>query len=277
MIPNCLLIIAITLTGIANTMSAQLFENSKLRGILVDDSTGRPVVYAHIFNESRKMGVISDENGEFSLFAETYDTLIFTALNFDGKIVELAPSVFEGKYVIVMHRIQYEIDEVSIMGFRDYEDFKRKFIALELPETPTDRLRENLAALSIRNANEAVSEDEVRRRVENPWFRPVNGNIPIYSKEDLQRMNFEKVLKHEEKLRVIDEKYNRDIIYQVTKLSQDEITDFMGFCHFDEDYLFRATPYQIVVRIEQKFKEYKKMKEKGELIDSNFMTDWLYC
>ena len=37
----------------------------------------------------------------------------------------------------------------------------------------------------------------------------------------------------------------------------------MGFCNFSEEYLFEATEYDILVKIEKKYKEYKLWKESG--------------
>ena len=164
----------------------------------------------------------------------------------------------------------YEIDEVSIKAFRSYHDFKLQFLSLEIPETETTRLRDNLIELSKPIAIEA---DLNRRNEEimgrsNTNFATVG--VPIYSKEDLQRMNYAEVLKKEARQRVIDKKYNRDIIYKVTQLSEDEITEFIGFCNFSEEFLYNTSPYDILLAIEKKFKEYKLMKESGSLIFEHF-------
>ena len=79
-------------------------------------------------------------------------------------------------------------------------------------------------------------------------------------------LNYAKVLKQEEKQRIIDKKYNREIIYKITRLPEDELTDFMGFCNFSTEYLLNATEYEILVKIEEKFREYKAIKTKGDLI-----------
>ncbi len=252
---------------IAGSARSQLLfqQIETARGLIINDSTNQNIAFVHIYNESQRRGYITDEKGKFKIPASNGDTLVVSALGYVSKVVRVSDSCFHPGITIKLLPRIYEIEEVTVRAFRDYEDFKRQFLALKLPETETALLRENLAILSQKIAKEAHYEKEVEDMLQKPSTEFFTVSVPILSREDKQRLNYVEVLKKEERQRVIEKKYNREIIFKVTQLEEDEITEFMGFCNFSEEFLYKATPYDILVKIEEKFKEYKKMKESGKL------------
>lgn len=261
------LIISIFLLTVSGLLYSQQWfpDTHYARGNVVDDSTGKPIAYVHIYNESRRTGYIAGEKGIFRIPVEEGDTLVLSAIGYLSKVILFNDSSFNNGNIVRLNPQVYEIDEVSIRAFRSYNDFKKQFLALQLPETETTRLRENLAVLSRQVAVEAATNkknQEISGRTNTNFF---TYERPIYSRDERQMMNFAEVLKKEERQRVIEKKFNREIIYRVTGFSEEEITEFIGFCNFSEDFLFKTSPYNILLAIEEKFREYKLMKESGIL------------
>lgn len=249
-------------------LQAQLFTTNSLQasGTIIDESTTKPVSYAQIFNESKRIGGIANEQGFFKLRADLGDTIVLSVLGYLGKVIIINQGMLqEGEHIYLTPRI-YTIEAVDVVAFRSYEDFKQKFLALEAHNTETKLLRDNLARLSYPVAVEAAAEQKARNaQSQQPGVPPITGPR-IISQEELQRINYARVLKEEHKQRIIDKKYNRDILYKITQLPENELTDFMGFCNFSKEYLLHATEYEILVKIEQKFEEYKALKAKGKVI-----------
>jgi hypothetical protein len=251
---------------------ALLSPASAFHGRIIDDSTRQSVAYSHLFNESKRIGAISDETGTFKIMAKQGDTIIFSAVGYLHKVVVLSDSCKGNNNLITLTPVFYDIEEVSVVAYGDYEDFKKAFLQLELPVTQTKILRNYLAELSVEAGKLGDEEGPVRRQQLQPEIITGPSTVPIYSREDLQRMNLQKVLNMEARQRVIEKKYNRQIIYEVTKLPEDEITDFMGFCNFSESFLYEASPYEILVKIEEKFNAYKLSKGSGDLISDPEFT-----
>ncbi len=246
-------------------------SDAMIRGKILNDSTGRAIPFAHLFNESNRFGTISDKNGNFSIPGSHTDTLVVSALGYLARVVYMNDNLYKKSTVVRLFPVVYEIEAVDIISFRDYEHFKKAFVALDLSDTPQRQLRESLQPFIEQAAEEGAGRGEMVQRQLQPNIRPVKGNITLYSKEDLQRMNLEKVKSQEKRQHVIDEKFNRDIVAQVTKLESDEeITEFMGFCNFTEDFLYQANLYEILVEIERKFKAFKRAKEGGIWLDGSY-------
>ncbi len=249
----------------SSNLNAQSVANNDLffSGVVIDDSTGREIPYSHIYNESRRTGAICNESGEFRIIAGPKDTLVFSSLGYLGHVLFLSGSMFSEKQTVRLKPARYEINEVIVRGLRDYESFRKSFINLEIPETQTTRLRDNLATLSKKAGIEGEAEGKRVRRQLQPNIHPIENGIPILYKEDLQRMNLKRVKKQEARQRMIAKKYNREFIMRLTKLPEEEVTGFMSFCNFSEEFLYEATAYEIGVIILEKHEQYIQERAAG--------------
>jgi len=264
---RCPIILVILVLFVPAKSQIPAFNNSFAEGKVIDDSTGQNVAFVHIFNESSQLGFIGNEKGEFRIPAKAGDTLVYSALGYFAKVQFITAEDFKPGHIVKLTPRVYEIEEVRVRLFKDYDDFRRQFLALELPETSADRLRNNLTTQSRTAAKKAEYERQVKEILERPGIQLFSATIPILSREEKQLRNYAEIQKKEEHQRIIEKKYNRDIIHEITHLSEDEITEFMGFCNFDEEFLFEASEYEILVKIEDKFKEYRLWKENGSLHD----------
>jgi hypothetical protein len=264
-----LLLLCLSLIGSTHAQQLSL-QNNLVKGIIVDDSTEQRIAFVHLYNESQHRGYIADEKGSFIIPAAKGDTLVISSIGYRARVVVLSASRLEMENRITLTPQIYEIDEVRVRAFKDYDDFRRQFLALKLPETPTDVLRNNLAAISHLEAKEAYTKKQMDDRYQKSGVEILSIGVPIRSKADRQMENYTEILKKEERQKIIDKKYNREIIYDITHLSEDELTEFMSFCYFSEEYLYSATEYEILVKIEEKFKEFKLWKENGSFWNDKF-------
>ncbi len=254
---------------------AQVFETKShyATGTVLNDSSKIHIGFVHIFNESKRIGAISNEQGEFKFRADIGDTIVFGALGYLYKVIIVSDAMLQNSTDVPLIPRYYEIEAVDVVSFGTYENFKKKFLTLEAHKTNTYNLKNQLRQLSRKEGQIGFEEGKVRRAMSpQPGTEPMNG-LPILYKEDLQRLNYARVLKLEEKQRIINKKYNFEIVKNVTKLPDEEILDFMSFCKFTQEYLLRASDYEILVEIEKKYEEYLKMKSKGELLqDANISS-----
>ena len=251
------------------SVRAQLFNKQPvLQGRIIDDSTGEHISFVQLLNESKRKWAICDDNGSFSIPANQGDTLVFSALGYLGKVVIVSDSIIHNGLTVALLPRVYEIDKIKVFGFRNYSDFKEKFKALKLPETKTDILRENLAIAFKKIAEEAEYNKEVS---DMQGLNGVGATIPfqLRSKEDRQRLHLQEIIKQEEKQHIIEKKYNREIIADLTHLKDDELTDFMIFCNFSKEYLLRTDQYDILVEVLKKLKLYKMINKSGFIMEEN--------
>ena len=143
-----------------------------------------------------------------------------------------------------------------------YQKLKQDILKFELPFSPTDSFTE---ALSV-ELKEVIKKAEYDRNVKEVFNREkgtlfvLSSSLP--SKKQKEKKNFEEILNKEDSQRIIDKKFNREIIKNLTHIPENQISEFIMYCDFSFDYLLHATDYEIALSIRKKYDEYLQSKQK---------------
>lgn len=245
---------------------AQVRGKIILEGRIFDKETGQKIGFAHVWNESQKLMSISDTSGYFKISAETNDTVVISALGYEGKFFIIDEQDFDNGKLFLLHPRNYDIEQVEIVALGSYSQFKEKFYSLKLPETEIDILRNALKEISKEVAIEAYNQ----MLLENG---AAGGGIPVASiltPEEKQYIKLKEILKEGEIDKAIDRKYNRQIVADLTGLKEKELDDFIIFCQFDKNYLYKTSQYEILVKVLEKFEDYKRKKKSSLTIPAGY-------
>ena len=123
-------------------------ELVQLTGRLLDELL-QPLPYAHILVLNNYRGTITDRDGKFSFVTQVHDSIMFSSLGYKRKIMVI-PDTLKEPFLsmdIVLQQDTFMIDEVVIYPWKSYEEFKRAFLNLELPNDDMDNARKNIALL----------------------------------------------------------------------------------------------------------------------------------
>jgi hypothetical protein len=88
-------------------------------------------------------------------------------------------------------------------------------------------------------------------------------SVPILSPEEKEMIKLKKILEKEKVQKIINEKFNREIVADLTGLKEEDLTEFIVFCNFSEKYLLETNQYDILVKVLEKLELYKKLKNSG--------------
>jgi len=106
-----------------------------------------PQQFVHIVISNKGRGTISDFSGMFSFVVSPLDTVIFSAVGLKNFYLSI-PANPARDYYHVEIRMQTDtimIEEVVILPWKTYEEFRDAFIALELPDDDLQRAYRNFA------------------------------------------------------------------------------------------------------------------------------------
>ncbi len=238
-----------------------LLNPKYVSGKLVDNVTSQSIPFVYILNESQHISALSDTTGKFTIRAKPGDTLVFSVIGYLGKYIVLEKSDFTICQSIPLTARSYDIAEVEIFGIPSYSQFKEKLKNLKMPETETDRLRQYLEKISLEVGKEAKYELAMKKAAEGGSL----ASVPFLSAQDLERIKLKEIMKEEKIQAAIDKKYNRQMIGNLTGLKDIELDEFILFCKFSKRYLQFASEYDIMVKVLEKYKEFKEMKNKGSI------------
>ena len=248
-----LLCIVVNTSGlIASNDSSFVFYCS-----LADEITGEPIGFAHVYNESRRFGLIADSSGEFVTNVHIGDTLAFIALGYYGKVYIVSPNDSIGKTIYLAPRY-YEIKQVDVSIPRTYPEFKKALLRVDLEE---QKVLHDLPEYNPYKTPEML-DTNIINSTGFKIMHPISAIYLKHSKEEKSKRKVWHLQQQELHQGEVDKKYNREIVANTTGLQGDELTNFMGYCSFDFNYLLHSTALEILAEIEIKFQEYTNLKNK---------------
>jgi hypothetical protein len=232
-----------------------------ITGKVTDSISGRGVPFIQVYNESSKTYTATDSLGRFRMRGLIKDTLVVYSMNFFGKIWIV--NDFK-QNLIPLKRQLFEIDPVVISVPRDYKQFKKKFLEIE-PVKPM--VIDGFSRYIPKRIPDLLDTNKLKK-----IFNPDNGTIAIsitkiynlYSKEEQSKRKVLYLQQEERELVIINQKYNPSIVQRLTNLKDEELTDFILFCHFTHQYLYEASEYEIVEAISRKLIEFKQLDKKSQ-------------
>lgn len=242
-----LFILSQRLAGQVDSSSSKVFS-----GIIIDDSLTYAIPSVHIWNESTRMGSISNASGEFSLNVRSQDTIVFSAIGYLSYVM-VVPSSLNQQLVIRLEPKKYEIGEVVVRRFRNYESFKYQVLHHSVPEEAAD-LKAQIKVTSINVALETDRERAIEEKLETGRFGYIT---PLGKGIDRQKAFREKTLNLKHREKVIHAKFNRELVADITHLDGDELTEFIALCDYSEEYLYETDLYTIIDDMQAKFNDYQ--------------------
>jgi hypothetical protein len=218
-------------------------------GQLRDESSGRPIPYAHVLDTKFKKATISDTLGFFRITIRRSDTLTLTAIGYEDTYFALPgfwPSNHYSGVIYVKEQI-YEIEGIKIRGLGSYEQFKQKVLDLDLSETRTQRMKVYYDRLLTQ---EAIKYQKVSTGFSFTIPTPVEK-----SERKLAKMMTAQKIQDQ-----INAKFSKAIVSELTGLQGKELERFMVFCQFQQDYVLHTSEYEILVRVKSLFERYRMME-----------------
>ncbi len=132
-------------------------EPIKVTGkVITNDSIVVPYVNILILN--RYKGTIADRTGKFSFVCNQHDTLVFSRVGFKSKYYIVPETdATEIDEIVIMERDTVYLKEVTVLPWKNYEEFKHAVLTTHPPQTAKEKAENNLNTLAL----QMWYEDEV--------------------------------------------------------------------------------------------------------------------
>ena len=250
--------------GILCCLSAVFAQQKKYSARVFDGITYQPLSGASVYNMNTQKFAFTDKSGRFTIDLSLNDTLIISKSTYRQHVAVIDQKLFYGFEDFFLYYKATMLKEVTIIGINpSYEGFKKDIVTLELPDY-------------YKRVEEAQLSEWQRA---NATYKP-NGNIlslgggatmsPItflydkYSHKGKMSRLYNEMLSYEDEMERIQQKYNRDIVSEITGLQGDELLDFMMYCRFNYYDLVRWDDEQIREKIRTNYFNYQYDKIANE-------------
>lgn len=222
---------------------------------VLDSLTREPVAFAHVINTTRKTATISDTLGYFYIKTSPGDQLQLTAIGFSSSKLQIGCGILRSEMIhdILLQPIIYSIEAVRVNPLGSYEQFRKRFATLKIPES--EYTIHHSVLTDIDEGTDTLDMLIV------PPMSPVTALYNLLSKEGKSKRKLRKLLEQETFEKQIDFKYSPDIVSDITGYTGFDLYEFMDFCSFKRDFLLDATYYEITQAILVKQREFESIPE----------------
>jgi hypothetical protein len=178
-----IIIISLLICSLAQSQPEKLIQ---LSGVVKNEYL-QPIQFAHIVIKNKNRGTISDMRGMFSFVVEPKDTVLFTAVGFK-RVALVIPDTLSRYHLpvdIYMETDTIWIEEVIILPWKTYEEFREAFLSLELPDNDLNRAYRNIALIKTQMymaSNKPDPEMNYQYMLKEQYNQLYSkGQIPYYS------------------------------------------------------------------------------------------------
>ncbi|MCB9363411.1 MAG: hypothetical protein H6587_02475 [Flavobacteriales bacterium] len=228
-------------------------ENLKGQSIFTLNSTilttkdSTPVGFVHIINTFTNYGVVSEYDGTFSFIVAENDTLKISAIGYNT----IKVPVNKGLTEIYLTPKNYDLEEFTVIPYKDFNEFRYAFSELELYDSTLQ-----ISPLIFLNGHLYNYVDNGGR-----LGVTISGGISMLyealSKQGKSKRRYEQLIIRDRYKAFLAKKFNTKIIKQATYV-EDEIIleDFKLYCDFSDDFIEKSNGYEIIKQIQDCYREY---------------------
>ena len=147
-----------------------------------------------------------------------------------------------------MNDKNYKLAIVNVYALSKQSQFRYDFIHLDLPE--------HLYGKKIYIPG--IPHYDGQRNLDAPLIgSPISFFYSKFSKREKSKRKLIQLKKQDAINKIIDSKYNKEIVSNLTGLKDEKLNEFMKFCDFDKQYLLKNIDYNIYIKIMKNFKKFK--------------------
>lgn len=187
------LVAIVNIFSVISVSNSQDLQNNLVvfQGHVLTNDSLLPVPNVHVISKFNSWGTISNNEGKFVMYASPYDSILFTSIGFAPQIIYVNDTVLANlrDYEVIMVKDTFEINEVVIQAFWDYETFKYLVTQMEPLELDNFYPEWTGTGLLYRNSEPAPIGGPIQA-----LYNVFNRNARLQRKLVKNRKNYNKIM-----------------------------------------------------------------------------------
>lgn len=236
-----------------------------LKGQVISTVTKEPLSGAHLFNLNSVIGTITNDSGYFELATKVQDTVYVSYLGYQAIKIKITNDLLKGnELVIELHEKPEEIREVVVRSHKLVG-----VLEIDAKNVPVDKYsRIHISGLPqtyeignrpVRNYNTAL----------DALFRPIDFVYNKFGKQPNQLKKLKKLRDDDSLRRMLDSKFNRDLMMEYLDLDAGELNDLLNECNYSNYFIESASDLQLIEAILLCYENYKAIKKGSTVKEQN--------
>ena len=230
-------------------------QQIQVSGQVTDSVSHAPLPLVHVYAPATAQGIVTDDEGKFLITMNRSDTLVFTSVGFKKYLFYVTGEENIDVYRITIEMIPatYELEPVRVTAYRDASALKQAVLSLNIP------MEKKGFTLDIPSGY-VVPSDGPTTHTKEPAVvirGPVSALYNVFSKEakEQKKLAAYRTEKHDQK--IIESKYNPEVVKHLTDLSDEEVKAFMAWCIFEDTFILETSEYDLAIAVLACLDEFK--------------------
>ncbi len=198
-----------------------------------------PIEGVHILNTNTNMLSITDESGFFSLTMHKSHVLRISAVG------------FKTYYYSLKGQVKDSFDYVKITLQAVTVGLKNIDIIAKEEQRPTNMFKPKPIPAPF-----TFGFQGVQQKVEPTALNPISLLYNWLSKEGKQNKKLKELLKQEEIKTLIENRYESDLIWELTGYAGKELEAFKAYCNLSDYFVANASDYEFLLKIKNCYNSY---------------------
>jgi len=240
-------------------------QQKALTSRVYDGITFQPLQGASVYNMNTKKFAFTDKDGRFTIQVTKKDTLVISKSIYRQLVVEVNDKIFYGAEDFFLYYKSTMLKEVRIFAINpSYEGFKKDIVQMQLPDYYERAQDVHLSEFEKANATYQANGN-ILSLGGKITTSPISYLYDKYSHKSKMHQLYNEMQSYEDEVERVQDKYNREIVQELTGLKGEDLLNFMMFCRFSYYDLVRWSDEQIRSQIKSKYYDYQynKMLDAG--------------
>ncbi len=237
--------VLLTLCCLIVVFSAIAQKERTVYGQVVDVENGKPINSVTIINKRTKQRAVSNEKGDFFIWAAAGDSLKTIAIGYRGEGIKYDGT--SNKPIINMKLDAIALAEVVVIEKRN-ENLKAEIDAFLRNPGGRTGMRQEIMRNMIQTQN--LSQPGIGISIDALY--------DMFSKQGKSRQKVAEFEMLDAKKFYAELRYNKPWVNYLTKLEGQELDNFMKFCPLTDDFILRASDYDLTYEVFKCFRQFKR-------------------
>ena len=234
-----------------------------LGGALKNLVTLEDIPNAHVMNITDSLATISSLEGTFKIPVHLGDSLVFTSIGYHSKGLVITEKEFAADFIEVnLVQREYQLGEVEVNPFGTKEQFRQKFMELEVDDGSIKIV--GIQGPSKDRRTIPITEDANEIKKAKHLFKsPASFLYGNFSKDAKMRQELHRLEAKKKKNEYNNIKFNEDVVHRITNYTGARLIEFMNYCNFSESQIYRYSDYELTVAVLNKQKSFERITQES--------------
>jgi hypothetical protein len=218
-------------------------ERLHFTGKVYQQDSLQPLASAYVIIKKSEGGTITDGQGRFSLYVKPSDTIVVTYTGFESQVIPIS----------------------NILAFQKGDELFLRIYMKPLIVKLRSAVVVAIRPVEAKKTDQAFFEGQIKRYTVKPSLS-MNGGLALegglsallmpLTRKGKEMIKFEQMYLRMETERVVNKRFNDDLVHDLTGMEYADIPDFKKFCGFAPDFVLASNDYDFYFAIRKAYERY---------------------